>query len=345
MMSSIPNRRWLISQNPLGRSLKPSDFRLDEQPCEAPDAGDVVVKVSILGIDPSQKGAMENVASYAAATRVGQVMPGKGVGTVIESRSRNFSIGDVVMGAVGWQEYATLKASLLEMVPEGVPHSYSLSVLGSTGLTAYFGLFDIGRPVPGDVLVVSGAGGAVGSIVGQLGRLAGCHTIGIAGSASKCEALLDRFGFNAAINYKEDNVRRVLRELAPEGIDIYFDNVGGSLLDDCLSRLAFGARIVVCGGISRYNADPRDKSQLPPGPQNYFSVVHTKSRVEGFLLPNYESHFTQAKSRLKAWVERGALVQQEDVLEGIERAPEALIRLFEGSNQGKQLVLLDRVNS
>jgi len=223
-------------------------------------------------------------------------------------------------------------------VPEDIAPSAALGVLGLSGKTAYVGLLYVGKPRPGDVLVISGAAGAVGSVVGQIGKLAGCKVIGIAGGQAKCQWLVEELGFDAAIDYKSDKLRSRLRELAPGGIDIFFDNVGGSILNDCLSRLAFGARIVICGGISRYNADPRDASQVPPGPQNYFNVVFTNSTLQGFLVHHYAQHYETVQQRLIAWLRSGELRNFEDVLDGFDAAPRALMRLFSGANRGKQIV-------
>jgi hypothetical protein len=211
-------------------------------------------------------------------------------------------------------------------------------VLGMTGRTAYMGLFMVGKPRAGDVLVVSGAAGAVGSVVAQLGKIAGCRVIGIAGGAQKCEWLVRELGLDAAIDYKSQKVRARLREMCPGGIDIVFDNVGGDVLNDCLGRISFGARVVICGGISRYNADPRNAQQLPAGPQNYFNVVFSNATMQGFLVHHYTQHYEMADRRLAAWVREGKLQQKEDVLEGFENAPLALMRLFDGANFGKQLL-------
>ncbi len=337
-MSTYRGKRWLIADRPLGRELRDADFRLDEEEVSSPAQGQVLVRTAYLALDPAQKGFMENVASYANPTDVGSVMPGTGVGHVIESRAGAFEVGSVVSGNFGWREYAIVDAANLEAVPKDLPPSAALGVLGVSGKTAYFGLLHVGKPRPGDVLVISGAAGAVGSVVGQIGKLAGCKVIGIAGGASKCEWLVQELGFDAAIDYKNEKVRSRLRELAPKGIDVFFDNVGGSILNDCLSRIAPGARIVICGGISRYNADPRDAAAIPPGPQNYFNIVFTNATIQGFLVHHYAEHYATAQQRLTAWLRNGQLRNHEDVLDGFERAPQALMRLFSGANRGKQVL-------
>jgi NADPH-dependent curcumin reductase CurA len=337
------HRRWLIQDRPIGRAVAESDFALDEAPLPEPAEGQVLLRTLYLGFDPAQKSWMENIAGYAEPTQIGGLMPGNGVGRVIASRSPLFAPGDVVEGQLGWQEYAAIDAARLRAVPRDVPPSAALGILGVTGRTAYFGLLHVGRPRPGDVLVISGAAGAVGSVVGQIGKLAGCKVIGIAGGAEKCAWLVNEVGFDAAIDYKREKVRARLRELCPSGIDIFFDNVGGELLNDALGRLAAGARVVICGGIARYQADPRDIEQMLPGPRNYFNVVFTNATIQGFLVMHYEAHYATADARLAAWLREGRIRHREDLQQGFENAPRCLMRLFAGANFGKQLLQLDAV--
>jgi NADPH-dependent curcumin reductase CurA len=331
-------RCWLVADRPLGRELAAADFRLEERPLPQLTEGQVLLRTRYLSFDPAQKGMMENLASYAEPTDIGSVMPGQGVGEVLASRSPQFTRGALASGPLGWREYAALDAACLEPVPEGVSPTDVLGILGITGLTAYVGLLLVGRPRPGDVLVISGAAGAVGSVAGQIGKLGGCRVIGIAGGREKCDLLVRELGFDAAIDYKSEKLRSRLRELCPGGIDVFFDNVGGTVLNDCLARLAFGARVVICGGIARYNADPRKPEQVPPGPQNYFGLVHTNASMQGFLVHHYREHYPLARQRLSAWVKSGVLRHKEDVVEGFENAPRALMRLFSGANIGKQLL-------
>ena len=337
-MTTYKGRCWLIAERPLGRELRETDFRLAVEEVGSPAEGQVLLQTLFLGFDPAQKGYMENVAGYANPTEVGSIMPGSGIAQVVESGSPAFRVGAVVTGNFGWREYALVDASSIESVPESVPASAALGVLGTTGKTAYFGLLHVGKPRPGDVLVVSGAAGAVGSVVGQIGKIAGCKVIGIAGGASKCQWLVRELGFDAAIDYKSEKIRSRLRELAPAGIDVLFDNVGGPVLNDCLSRIASGARIVICGGISRYNADPRDAAKIPAGPQNYFNIVFTHATMQGFLVHHYKEHYAVAEQRLATWLREGRLRNHEDIVEGFEQAPRALIRLFAGGNRGKQVL-------
>lgn len=344
-MSAAVQRRWVIADRPLGRELRDADFRLETLPVVEPGEGEVRVRTLWLGFDPSQKGFMENVASYAAATSVGAAMPGTGVGRIVASRSRRFEVGALVVGELGWQEEPVVAEDKLAPVRTDLPASLALGALGMTGRTAYFGLLHVGQPRAGDTLVVTGAAGAVGSVVGQLGKLAGCRVIGIAGGAQKCARLTGELGFDAAIDYKPGKLRARLREHCPNGIDVLFDNVGGATLNDCLGRVATGARVVICGGISRYNADPRKPEQLPPGPQNYFNVVFTRATITGFLVHHFAEHYATADRRLGEWVAAGRLRQLEDVLEGFENAPRALMRIFSGENQGKQLLRLPEAAS
>ena len=336
-MTPDVQRQWLVARRPVGRPLEDADFELAQGPVAGPQAGQVLVKTAWLGFDPAQKSWMENAASYMSPVEIGGVMPGSGAGVVVASADPDFAPGDAVFGHLGWQEFATVPARGLYKAPEGVALNAVLSVLGGTGRTAYLALMKVGKPVAGDTLVISGAAGATGSLVGQIGKIAGCRVIGIAGGPEKCAWLTDELGFDAAIDYKSEKVRARLRELAPSGIDIFFDNVGGEILNDALARLAPRARVVICGGISRYNFDPRSPD-MPEGPRNYFNVVFTGATIQGFLMPEYERDYPEADARLAGWVRAGRITPTADVLEGFEQAPAALMRLFAGRNIGKQLL-------
>ena len=333
-------RQWTLAARPLGRPLAETDFELETAPAPQPAEGEVAFRTDWLSFDPAQKSWMENIAGYVDAMQIGEVMRGSGVGTVIDSRHPDFATGDVVYGPLGWREAGALPANQLKKVPHGVPPTAALGVIGTTGLTAYLAFIEVGKPKPGDTVVISAAAGATGSIVGQIAKLAGCRVVGIAGGADKCAWLVEELGFDAAIDYRSERVKSRLRELCPGGIDVMFDNVGGDILDDCLARIAPGARVVICGAISRYNFDPRDPSQMPAGPRNYFNVVFTGATIQGFLLPKHEALIPAAEQRLASWVRSGALRYKEDVQTGFENAPLALMRLFEGRNFGKQLLRL-----
>jgi len=250
-MTPQTHRQWLVAGRPIGRELLDSDFELVEAPVGRPAEGQVLVQALYLSFDPAQKSWMENVANYRDPVDIGSVMPGSGAGRVLESQHPDFAAGDLVHGPFGWQERPVMDGAVVAKVPAGATITAALSVLGSTGKTAYLGLVNVGKPRPGDTMVVSGAAGATGSVVGQIGKLAGCRVIGIAGGPQKCAWLTDELGFDAAIDYKTEKVRSRLRELCPRGVDVFWDNVGGEILNDGLARLAVGARVVICGGISR----------------------------------------------------------------------------------------------
>lgn len=326
---------WRIAARPTGRELRTDDFtRHDDVPPARPEPGQVLLRTLMLSCDPAQKGWMENAGGYAAPTEVGDIMPAGGIGEVVESRADGFAAGDFVGGPIGWRETAVIDATKLRKVPrEADSPRLQLGLLGSTGLTAYFGLTRIGVPQPGDTLVVTGAAGGVGSIVGQIGKMAGCRVLGIAGGAEKCRWLTEDLGFDAAIDYKTEKVKHRLRDLAPDGIDVLWDNVGGDLLDDLMARIAHKARVVICGGISRYQQAGR-----PAGPSNYFNIVFKSARMEGFLLSDFTADMDEGRARLLKWYREGRIVYRDDVVEGLENAPETLMRLFTGGNVGKLLI-------
>lgn len=331
------NRQWLINGNPRGRALELSDFELSTAELTPLKDGQVRVAVEYLSFDPSQKGQMENITGYTSGAEVGNVMSAYGIGEVVETRHAKLAVGDKAMGSVGWQDYAVMDGSALEKLPNDDLLSAQLGPLGPTGLTAYFGLLRIGKPEPGDTVVVSGAAGAVGSITGQIAKICGCHVIGIAGGPEKCAWLVDEVGYDAAIDYKNDKIKQRLTELCPKGINVFFDNVGGTALNDALARIAPFARIVICGGISRY-----EQSTLPAGPANYFNIVFRQATMEGFLLSGYEKEYPVARARITDWIRSGQIKYKEDIQEGFENIPATLLRLFSGQNFGKQLLRLER---
>jgi NADPH-dependent curcumin reductase CurA len=327
-MTERTNRQWLLARRPDGM-VKESDFELREVPVPAPGPGDVLVRNLYVSFDPAMRGWLDDRPSYIPPVAIGAVMRASGVGQVVESHHRDFRPGDLVQGLLGWQEYALVGGGALPVskIPPDVPPTWPLGVLGLTGLTAYFGLLDVGKPKPGETVVVSGAAGATGSIAAQIAKIKGCRVIGIAGGPAKCRWL------DAAIDYKTEDVGARLSALCPKGIDVYFDNVGGAILDHCLARLARGARVVLCGGISIYN-----EKEPPPGPRNYMNLVIQRARMEGFIVIDYAPRFAGAVQELAGWVRGGRIRHQEDVQVGLENAPRTFLRLFRGENVGKQLL-------
>ena len=334
---SIPAhmRQWLLGDHPRGRSLQEGDFKLVETPVPSPSGNQALLKLRWLGFDPAQKGWMENVADYVAPMAIGDVMRGTGIGEVVHSHNPNMPVGSLWSGMTGWTEYLVTDGRGYDPVDERLSPVASLSVLGLTGMTAWCGLFKIGQPIAGDVVVISGAAGATGSVVGQLAKNAGCRVIGIAGGAEKCDWLVREAGFDAAIDYKTEPVKEKLRAHAPDGVDIVYDNVGGAVLDDMLACIATGARVVVCGGISRY-----ETGDLPEGPKNYFNLIFRGAAMRGFIVLDYQAEFPQIRARLVSMIEAGKLTWQEDIQHGFEQAPDTLNRLYQGLNKGKQILQL-----
>jgi NADPH-dependent curcumin reductase CurA len=311
------------------------DLKLVTTALAAPADGEMLLKTLWLGFDPAQKGWMENIADYVAPLNIGDVMRGMAITEVIESHNGRYPVGTLLTGMTGWSEYVLHDGAGLELVDPSLSPSASLSVLGLTGMTAWCGLFKVGKPLAGDVVIVSGAAGATGSIVGQLAKIAGCTTIGIAGGSEKCAWLVNEAGFDHAIDYKAGSVKQQLRELAPEGANVVYDNVGGAILDDMLANIAHGARVVVCGGISRY-----ETGGMPAGPQNYFNLIFRRARMEGFIVLDWASEWPAIRKRMGKLIQSGQLKWQEDVQHGFENAPATLQRLFVGANRGKQLLEL-----
>jgi NADPH-dependent curcumin reductase CurA len=329
------NRQWLLVSRPEGM-VDASNFEWRESPLPAPDDGQFLVRNLYLSLDPAMRGWMANMRSYVPPVGIGEVMRGHCTARVLDSRHPDFAAGDLVVGAFGWQDYALNNESDLmpvTKIPEGVPLTLPLGTLGITSLTAYFGLRDIGRPEPGETVVVSGAAGATGSVAGQIAKIRGCRVVGIAGGSEKCEWLTGELGFDAAIDYKAEKVSARLRELCPEGIDVFWDNVGGEVLEAALSNIAMGGRIVICGAISAYNA-----TEPPPGPRNYMNLLARRARMEGFVVFDYLDRTDEAMTELVPWVMEGKIRYREDVRDGLENAPQALLDLFSGANTGKLIV-------
>ena len=323
----MTNRRVTLAARPDG-SPRESDFALDEANLPGPGTGEVLMRVLYASLDPYQRGRMSEARSYAQPLEIGDVITSQGLGEVVESNDGRFSPGDVVVGQLGWQEYAVARAGSLRQVRPGLePITLALHVLGATGLTAYFGLFDVGKPRAGDTVVVSGAAGAVGQIVGQLAKLAGCRTVGIAGGPDKAHELGELYRYDVAIDYKDS-----LEAMRDEHVDVYFDNVGGEISQAVHRRLNVGARIVICGQVSQYN-EQRPLPSFHPG-----LLIVFRARMEGFLVSDYAARFDEALPRLARWVASGDLHWREDVNEGLENAPGAFIGMLNGANRGKTLV-------
>ena len=325
------NRQWLLAARPVGM-VKESDFELRSSPVPQPGAGQALVRNRWLAFEPAMRGWMEDRPSYLPPVEIGAVMRGMTVGEVIESNLDGYAPGDRVTGMTGWQEWAAVDGGLRKL-PAGSDPTLALSVLGLTGITAYFGLLDVGKLAEGDVVVVSGAAGATGSVVGQIAKRKGCRVVGIAGGADKCAWLTDKAHFDAAIDYKSEDVGARLSALCPDGIDVFFDNVGGEILDEVLARIARGARIVICGSISRYSLE-----EPPPGPRNYFQLTAQRGRMEGFVVMDFFHRYAEAAQDLAAWVADSSIAWQVDVQKGFENAPATLRRLYTGANFGKQLL-------
>jgi hypothetical protein len=311
-------------------------FRWSEEPVPELGAdGEILVRNLVLSLDPTQRGWIAR-DTYLPAVKIGDVMRSGAAGRVVKSRSPKYAEGDLVVGMFGWQDYAVAKTdakSAPTKVLPGVPLELAMSTLGMTGITAYFGLLEVGRPLAGQTVVVSGAAGATGSIVGQIARIQGCRVVGIAGGKDKCDWLVKEARFDAAVDYKNEDVAARLRVLCPAGIDVYFDNVGGDILDIALAQLAMHGRVVLCGAIATYN-----DAELRPGPKHYLNLLLKRGRMEGFLVLDYLPRAAEAVMQLWQWVQAGEIKDRVDVMHGLENAPRALIRLFTGENQGKQLL-------
>ena len=330
------NQQVRLAERPSGLP-RPSDWEFTSEDVPEAGAGQFVVAVSHLSVDPAMRGWMNAGASYIPPVEIGAVMRAGGVGRIITSEHPGFAVGDEVTGMFGVQDYAVSDGrGVMKLDTSLVPLPTYLGALGTTGLTAYFGLLDTGQAREGDTVVVSGAAGAVGSVAGQIAKIKGCRVIGIAGGPDKCRAVVEEFGFDAAIDYREPGLRRRLRELAPGGVDVYFDNVGGQILDDVLACLARGARIVICGAISQYNEDQ------VRGPANYMMLLVARASMTGMLVFDYADRYPEALAELGGWYRAGRLVSREQIVHGSVRDfPSTLLMLFEGANTGKLILALD----
>ena len=331
-MAERANRQILLVEKPADR-LGPEHFRLTQATAPAPKDGEVLLRVRYISLDAANRAWMHG-ATYRAAVEAGTVMAGGGLAEVVESRGEGFAAGDLVFADTGWQDYAALPARQLVKLPKIAPLTHLLSVYGIAGLTAYFGLLQVGRPKPGETVVVSAAAGSVGSLVGQIGKIKGCRVVGIAGGAEKCDWLTGELGFDAAVDYKGGNVFKALKAAAPQGVDVYFDNVGGDILEACLAQMNVRGRIACCGAISQYDGTPAGH-----GPRGVPGLIVVKRLVmQGFIVTDYFNEREQALADLQSWVAAGKLKVQEDVIDGLENTPRALIGLLAGENRGKRMV-------
>lgn len=329
------NHMWRLKSRPQGRVAE-TDFEWREEPVRQPAEGEILVRNHYLSLDPTNRIWMNAADSYLPMLPLGAVMRGVAIGTVEASNNPNFKAGDLVQGLAGWQEYYTGDSATFSKLPRfpGMPITTYFGALGHIGFTSYFGLLELGQPKEGDTLVVSAAAGAVGSLAGQMGKIKGCRVVGIAGSDEKCHWITSELGFDSAINYKKENVRKALASHCPDGIDIDFENAGGEILEAVLDNLKLKARIVLCGLISQYN------DSAPKGPRNFANILTKRARVEGFIVTDFAPKFMQAGMHIMQWLAEGRLKFRLDMAEGLQQAPAALNKLFDGGNIGKVLIKL-----
>jgi NADPH-dependent curcumin reductase len=335
--TSEQNRRVVLAERPSGM-VEDSTTRLEQVDMEPLEDGEALVRVRYVSIDPTIRTWMDDAPGYLPPIQIDDVIRAGGIGEVVESRSDAYPLGQMLFGMTGWQDYVIADSGTRAMqpVPAEVPPPIALGVLGLTGVTAYFGMIDVGGVKEGDVVVVSGAAGATGSTAGQIAKIKGASkVVGIAGGPEKCAYIVDELGFDEAIDYKNEKVAARLHEACPDGIDLYFDNVGGSILNDCLGNLAMRGRVVLCGAISGYNSDGP-----PPGPSNYINLLIRRGRMEGFIILDFFGRLPEAQAALAGWLGEGRIKSSEHIVEGLESCPDALNLLFTGGNTGKVMVRL-----
>jgi NADPH-dependent curcumin reductase CurA len=330
------NAQYRLAARPSGLP-KDSDWQYTEEAVPRPGDGEFLVEVRYLSLDPAMRTWMNPGRSYVPPVGIGEVMRAAGIGEVVESRHPGFGVGQSVFGTFGVQNYAVSTGEDVTVVDTTLaPAPVFLGTLGISGITAYFGLFDIGRPEPGQTVVVSAAAGSVGIVAGQLAKIHGCRVVGIAGGPEKCRTLVDEYGFDAAVDHRAGTLRADLKEQAPDGIDVFFDNVGGDVLEAALARLARGARVVLSGAVSQYNS-----TESPRGPANYMQLLVRRASMTGFVVFDYAGRYPEAIEALAGWLREGVLKSREDVVAGgLEKFPETLLRLFRGENTGKLVLAL-----
>ena len=337
-LATLSNHQIRLAARPVGLPSR-SDWSFTTEPVAAPPPGGLLVKTLALSLDPAMRGWMNEGKSYIAPVGIGEVMRAGGIGVVVGSNHAGFAAGDLVSASLGVQEYCAIAADAVKRsglfkidARLGTPNQW-LNVLGMPGMTAYFGLLDVGQPKAGETVVVSGAAGAVGQTVGQLARVKGCRVVGIAGGPAKCDWVVKELGFDACVDYKTANPRDALKAACPKGVDVYFDNVGGEILDMVLARINRKARIVICGAISQYN-----NTTPVQGPKNYLSLLVNRARMEGMVVFDYTERFPQAVAELAGYLREGRMKSREDTIDGLQNFPEALLKLFTGGNFGKLIL-------
>ncbi len=327
---TITNKQWQLAQRPIGAPDE-STWKMVESDLPELKEGQLLIKVLYVSLDPAMRGWLNDAKSYIEPVQIGAVMRAGTVGKVISSKHDKFQEGDFVCGYQGVQEYAVSDGSMLHKVDANLaPLSYYLGVLGMPGMTGYFGLLKTGEPKEGETVVVSGAAGAVGGLVGQIARIKGCRVVGIAGGKEKCDFLVNELGFDAAVDYKSENVKTGLKAACPKGVDVFFDNVGGDILDDVLTQINMKARIVICGAISQYNNTTPVK-----GPSNYLSLLVNRARMEGIVVFDNVNEYPSAMKDIAGWIKSGEMKVKDHIIEGIETFPNTLMMLFKGENFGK----------
>ncbi len=329
----MKNKVIKLHKRPAGKPT-PEDFKLETEEMPLAGAGEVLLKTVYVSVDPYLRGRMNDSKSYVPPFQLNEPVQSGIIAEVMESENKQFPKGSFVSGILDWKEYQTSNGhGLITVDPKAAPLSANLGILGMPGLTAYLGLTEIGKPKSGETLFVSGAAGAVGSVVGQIGKIFGCKVVGIAGTDEKVSLLKDKFGFDGAINYKTADLKKEIAAACPDGIDIYYDNVGGEISDDVLAKMNRFGRVVVCGAISLYNS-----TEIPMGPRVQPLLVTKSILMQGFIVSNYADKFPDATQHLSGWLKEGKLTYQETVIEGFDKIPEAFIGLFEGKNEGKMIV-------
>lgn len=332
-MTATINKQWKLKARPVGEPTR-DNWELAESTVPSIKSGEMLIKVLYVSLDPAMRGWLNDAKSYIEPVQINDVMRAGTVGQVVESQLDGFSAGDFVVGYQGVQEYAVSDGKGVHKVDANLaPLSYYLGVLGMPGMTGYFGLLKSGEPKSGETVVISGAAGAVGGLVGQIAKIKGCRVVGIAGGAEKCQFLIDELGFDAAIDYKNERVKKALKQACPKGVDVFFDNVGGDILDDVLTQINFKARIVICGAISQYNNTTPVK-----GPSNYLSLLVNRARMEGIVVFDNIKEYPKAMQEIGGWIQSGEMNVKEHIVDGIDTFPETLMMLFKGENFGKLIL-------